>query len=407
MKRAVFLLALAGLLAWLLPVQAIQAAGVAMGPAGIEISVVRGQTYQRTATVYNPSSSEPMDYTLRVEGEASSWIHLLDFGTGTPIETLHIDAASSTYVIIEIRVPSETPNSTYKAIVYVETAPVANIDGTGVSAILQAHSELSIIVGGEQTVDGVLYDVTVRDIEPGLPLRLGVQFRNTGNVAVNPAISCAISKDNTLVAEFGHAATSVMAGTEAVIPVEWADTAGLSGDYVAQVRVSLPDRLIGTREVPFRVLPPGTLTKTGELVDLTFEGEPGLGTTLRIEGNFRSTGQADCLAKLMLEAYCNGDLVEAVESEEGLVPVGETRPLTAYLKPGKSGDYTVKGFAAYNGKQTEVKDISFTVPGKSSRMGTALIIGGAGLGALLVAGGGAALMRRRKPGTRAQKRYAS
>ena len=407
MKRTTFLLALVGLLALLLPVKAVHGAGVAMGPAAMEINAVRGQTYQRTVTVFNPSQSEAMEYTLRLEGQVNEWIDIRDFQTGTPLQSVTIEASASTYLLIKIAVPADAANGTYKDTIYVETRPVGDIEGTGVSAVMQARSDLTIIVGGDQAVDGIFYSATVRDIEVGLPLRLGVQFRNTGNVAVNPSISCIVSKDKGTVAEFGHAETSVMAGTEVVIPVEWSDTAGLSGDYTARVSVSLGDRVIGTREVAFSVLPAGTLSKTGEFIGLGYEGEPAVDTTLKIQGSFTSTGQADCRAKLILEVYRDGGLVDALESEESLVPVGETSVLTAYLKLGKAGDYTVKGHVAYDGKQTDDREISFTVTGGSSRASGVLpfVVGGIG-GALVIGAAAAVILRLRKGGVRARKQYA-
>jgi hypothetical protein len=400
---------LTGLLASLLPAQPALAIGVAMGPATMEITdAVRGEDYERTVTVFNPSSSEATKYNLRVEGEASSWLGLYDFGNKTLLQSLTIEAQSSSYVSIEIRVPSDTPNGIYKATIYAATAPVENINDSGVSAIMQASSELTIIVGGDQVIDGTFYNVNARDIEAGLPLRLQVQFRNTGNTAVNPVIDCIISKENAKVAEFSYAETSVKAGTEVVIPVEWANTADLNGDYVALVTVSLADKVLDTKEVPFKVLPVGTLTKTGEFISLAFEGQPALDTTLKVLGSFESTGQADCRARLLLEVYRNGDLIDTLKSEETLVPVGQTGILTAYLKLTKAGDYTVKGYVAYDGKQTDTKETSFTVAKKSSQMSSVLpfVIGGIG-GALLITAVTVTILRRRKPSMKNRKQYAS
>lgn len=408
MKRVVFLLAFTCLLALWLPVPAVHGTGVAMGPAALQIDAVRGQSYQRTVTVFNPSQTEAVEYNLRVEGQASAWLSLSDLETRAPLQSLRIEAASSTYVLIDVAVPSDTPNGTFGATVYVETVPVQDIDGTGVSAVLQAHSDITIVVGGDQSISGILHNVTTRDIEAGLPLRLGVQFRNTGNVAVSPAINCAVIKDNATVAEFGEAETSVMAGTEAVIPVEWGETSGLLGDYRARVSLSLGSGAIGTREVAFKVLPPGSLTKTGEFTELAYEGEPKVDTTLKVQGSFKSTGQADCRAKLVLEVYRDGALTEALESEEALVPLAETSVLTAYLELAKSGEYALKAHVAYEGKQTENREISFTVTGGGSGMSSVLpfVLGGIG-GALVLAVVAAVILRRRQSGAGARKQYAA
>ncbi len=407
MRRVVLLVL--GLLALVtfLPTSTL-AVGVAIGPTTVEIpNAVRGGEYERTVTVFNPSDPET-EYALSTDGEAGTWVSLCDWNTRQAVASVTIAGRGSATILLKVNVPGDIANGSYTATVYAETAPIAGTGENGASTVLQGKSVLTVTVSDTQTVGGTVLSIQARDIEAGLPLRLEVNFRNTGNVAVTPQIDCAVNEEDVKIAEFTHAETSVTAGTQEVIRMEWADTVDLNGEYVALVTVSLADQVLDTREVPFRVLPVGTFSKTGEFISLGYEGEPTTSATLKVLGSFKSTGQADCRAKLILEVYRDGGLVDALESEESLVPVGETSILTAYLKPGRAGEYTVKGHIAYDGKQTDTMETSFTVTGGSSKTSSVLpfVIGGIG-GGLVIAAAAGVVLRRRQTGARARKQYAA
>lgn len=361
MKRAILLGASLALLVLLLPAPAL-ALGVALGPPTLEITnALRGGDYERAVTVFNPSKAEAM-YSLGAEGQAESWLSFYEWSSKKAVQSLPIAGESNTNILVKVNVPSDITNGTYTATIYAETAPDAGFTtDTGVSTVLRATSVLTITVSDNQIVDGTVGNISARDTEAGFPLRLEVNFKNTGNVAVQPKIDCQIDKGNTKVAEFSYAKTTVKPESQETIPVEWATTADQSGDYVAQVTVSLDEKTITTRELPFKILPPGSFTKEGELTSLAYEGQPLLDAMLKIQAGFQNTGQGDARAKLIGEVYCDGNLIDTIESEELLIPVGEQDILKAYLRVDSPGEYLVKGYINYEGKKTEVKEISFTI----------------------------------------------
>ena len=54
--------------------------------------------------------------------------------------------------------------------------------------------------------------------------------------------------------------------------------------------------------------------------------------------------------------------MDVLEGEEKLIAVGETANLISYYKMTMPGDYLIKGTVIYEGKETEAKEVSFTVP---------------------------------------------
>jgi len=179
MRRVILLVLSLLALVTFLPT-ATQAAGVAVGPTTMDIpNAVRGGEYQRTVTVFNPSEPE-MEYTFRTDGEAGTWVSLYDWNTKQAVQSLTIAGQSNVTVQIKVKVPADIANGSYTATIYAESSPIAGTGDNGASTVLQGKSVLTVTVSDTQTVSGTVLSIQARDIEAGLPLRLEVNFRNTG-----------------------------------------------------------------------------------------------------------------------------------------------------------------------------------------------------------------------------------
>ena len=83
---------------------------------------------------------------------------------------------------------------------------------------------------------------------------------------------------------------------------------------------------------------------------------------IKVVAHFKNTGEIDTMAKFKGEIYHEGNLLDVLESEEMFVEVGETANLVSYYKILKPGNYTIRGRVYYAGKETEEKEVSFSVP---------------------------------------------
>ena len=100
----------------------------------------------------------------------------------------------------------------------------------------------------------------------------------------------------------------------------------------------------------------------GDLSSLSVEGKLQVGRTIKVIAEFENTGAIDTTASFVGEVYCDGEFIDIVESREKLVTVGETVDLVSYYKITMHGDYQISGMVLYDGRETEAKDVSFTVP---------------------------------------------
>lgn len=361
MKKLLFSLIVIILMSILFSGSPVLSLGVAMGPTTMEIeNALRGVEYERVITIFNPSEPDAI-YTIRADGQVSPWLSFYELNSNEAIQGLVISGQSNTAVLVKIKVPPDISNGSYTATIYAETSPGGDSGDMGVSTVLQAKSLLTVIVGGTQIIEGTVGTISTRDTEAGFPLHIDINFRNKGNIAVNPQIYYQIMQGNTIIIELNYNQSTIKPESREVITVEWETNTNQSGDYIARVEVSLDEKTLATKELSFTVLPPGSFSKQGEFTNLTYEGQLLLDTILKIFADFQNTGQGDSRAKFVGEVYCDGMLINTIESEVMLIPVGQQETLVSYLELEKNGDYVLRGHVAYEGKQTGPKEISFKI----------------------------------------------
>ncbi|RZN44202.1 MAG: hypothetical protein EFT35_00310 [Methanophagales archaeon ANME-1-THS] len=336
------------------------ALGIAVAPTTMEIKDgLRGGEFERALILYNVGA-EARGYVLNTTGEAGNWITFYDRNDPSkPIEEVMVPSNGSSQILVKFNIPEDAANGKHEAQILVQTAPEPGGNRSGQTITLGVPVDVTIMVTGTQILTGKVISITTRDTEINYPLRIKVEFQNTGNVVARPDIGVTITKDETVVDEFTYSETSIKVETRETIALE-RNTAGFEpGDYSAKVTVSLGGKVLATQELPFKILPVGTFSRLGNLVGISYMGTPSVGTTLKILANFTNTGEIESKAKFIGELYTDDVLMGTISSEELLVPVGETVSLNAYLKIERSGSYTLKGYVVYDGKMTGTEELSF------------------------------------------------
>ena len=340
--------------------------GLGVSPASITIEdAFKGGTYERTITVFN-TGDETGAFGLTAEGECAGWISFYKEDVpDIPLTEIIIPGKDNAKVIVKFDIPPEIPNADYTSTIYAQSIPMGNItEGMGAMATIRIPSKVLIQVTGTQILKGTVKSITTMDIEIDYPLKIKVEFQNEGNVIAKPKIAVAITKagGGELVDSFVHDETGVKPGEKDTITVLWNTTGRATGDYAANVAVSLGEELLSAKDLPFKVLPFGTLTRQGVLHSLTIEGEPLVNIVIKPVANFENTGEIDTMAKFKGEIYHEGNLLDVMESEEMFVEVGESGKLADYYKITEPGSYVIKGRVFYAGKETAEKEVSFDVP---------------------------------------------
>ncbi len=361
--------------------------GLGMAPASMTISdALKGGSYERMISVFN-TGDEAGTFMLTAEGECSEWISFYaEDDLTTPLTEVAIPAGGKAKVLVRFDIPEDIANANYASTIYAQSIPKesSETEGAAAQAVIRIPSKITIDVTGTQILKGTVKSITTTDTEIDYLLKIKVLFQNEGNVVAKPKIAVAITKDGKLVDSIVHDETGIKPDCEDTITVLWNTTEQRTGDYTADVDVSLGDDVLANKSLPFKILPFGTLTRQGELTSLVTEGDPLVGRMIKILADFENTGKIDSMAAFKGEIYCDGEFIDVIESDEMLVEVGETSRLTSYYKILSSGKYIVKGCVLYEGKETGTKEISFDVGSTNSKSGLFSTPGFSGL-ALIIA----------------------
>jgi len=337
----------------------VSATGLGVSPTEIIIrSSLRGGEYQRAIRVFN-AMDEDLGFVFNVTGYSADWISLYaDDNFTKPINNMTVPVKTSVIVFVVVRVPLDASNGNHSSNVYVQTVPV-EVKETGAKVVVSAPVKITVEVVGTQVLAGEVNGISTLDTEVNYPLRIDIDFQNTGNVVANPEIDVEITKEEDSIENFTFSKASVKPGMREVISVEWDTTGKDEGEYWANVTVSLGGEVLREKSLSFKLLPIGTVTRKGELVSLSFiGGNPVVGLVIKIQAAFRNTGLIDTTAEFVGEVYRGGELVDVIEGYETLVKVGKEEVLSAYLKLTEEGEYLIKGWAVYDGKKTDPKELS-------------------------------------------------
>jgi hypothetical protein len=330
---------------------------------------LKGGSYERTITVFN-TGDEAGTFMLIVEGECSEWISFYaEDDMTTPLTEVAIPAGGKAKIRVIFDIPEDIANADYTSTIYAQSIPKesSGTEGAAAQAVIRIPSKITIDVTGTQILKGTVKSITTTDTEIDYPLKIKVEFKNEGNVIAKPKIAVTITKDGELVDSFVHDETGIKVDSGDTIKVLWNTTGQEIGDYTADVEVSLGDEVLANKNLPFKILPFGTLTRQGELTSLTTEGEPMINRVIKVLAEFENTGKIDSRTTFKGEIYCDGEFVDVIESNEMLVEVDETGRLTSYYKIMSSGKYEVKGCVLYEGKETGTKEITFDVASINSK----------------------------------------
>lgn len=399
-KRALTVMFAFFVAVFLLATGEVQAQGIGIVPSLIELDdVLRGGEYARTLTIVNQKAEE-VTFGMVREGETAEWVslHPLD-DPATSLEQVVAPPMSDTRVMFKVTVPADSPNGPHSGVFFLQPL-AAEEEEEGESRLgvrINLAVTLNVEVTGTQNLSAVIQDMYTLDVELGYPLRIWTVFRNDGNVKAQPEIRLAVlDAEGVVVGEASYTDTIVNPGQGERILLEWDTSEQSTGDFIAKVAVLLGESEIDVRELELKILPIGTLTRRGRLDELILENAPLPGAVAKITARFSNIGRIDTRAIFLGEAYRGSTLIEAVSSSEILVPIGGTDKLEIFVKVPESGTYTVRGKVNYEGKETEVMELTFEV-GTDEGIPVWVWIGVAGgaiVGAGAVIGGRRALRRR-------------
>jgi hypothetical protein len=369
-----------------------QSEGLGVFPSVVEVEEgLRGAEYFRSIGVINDSDDEKT-WLLSSAGVPRDWVSFWDVTNhAVAVDRVVTGPNEETQIAVRIQLPQDTANGSYAGLIRVLAEGSGTIDDPASDVDLGAEVLLSVEVTGTQRLAGDLVDFAADDVEAGFPLRLATTIRNTGNVNVSPEIGLeVIDATGTVRGSAVFKDRGVPAGGAESLSHAW-DTSQIEiGDYTARVSVSFGELSLGTREDAFKLLPAGSLVRSGELQSLTLLNDPAPGEVAKFKATFVNTGDVAVGAEFAGELYAGDRLDEAVGSQELMAEPGVPVELEVLAPVEKAGEYTLKGAVNYEGQPTGAMEVEFTVDERKGLPSWAIPVGAALLGlvggALIFAG---------------------
>ncbi len=377
------------------------AQGIGVFPTKIDIpDTLRGGEYFRNLGLINGTDGDRI-FHFEISGPIAPWVTITDPNDRTKaVDSITVPPGANGAVFVKLTVPDSVPNGTYGAEVTITSellaAPV--VSGTAASSAVAVGSIVAVdaVVSGTQRIGANVVDISVFDVEVGIPLRMKARIANSGNVRITPEVELSI------IPQGGTAAGTTIdrklfaqdpAPPDEVTDVDmvWDTTNALPGDYVGRVHVQFADLDLGSEDLPFKVLQRGALARSGVLESIALAGgAPRPGALARVQATFRNTGVVESRAIFVGDFYRDGTLVDHVTTPERLVLQGQPDIMEVFLQVPQPGRYTLRGKVNYEGRETEEKELTFEVAEPGAGPPPWLWAVGGTLGALLVIGIGAA-----------------
>ncbi|MHB0856419.1 MAG: COG1470 family protein [Anaerolineae bacterium] len=342
------------------PPSSAQALGIAVAPATVALEdTLRGATYERMLYIMNPSE-EAAEFTLDAEGYMAGWVQFFaPAADNAPLSRVAIAARERLGLVARFTIPGDVASGDYGgAIVVTRSGEEPSESGDdGVALSVQVRVPLMARVTGTQILTGEVRGVSIQEVEVNYPLRVALLFRNTGNVIARPTIRIDLLREGRQVTSGVFADQEVHTSM-----MEWIhcalDTPNLEpGDVLARLTVSLNDQVIAEHEEPVKLLPVGTLTRSGELLEITAGSEPRTGQVLKVIARFRNTGRIETLARFEGELHHADRLLASFHSRDVMVLPGQDALLVSYVELSEAGAYRISGVVAYGDKRSQVGEL--------------------------------------------------
>ncbi|HYM16528.1 MAG TPA: hypothetical protein VEZ14_13305 [Dehalococcoidia bacterium] len=359
---------------------------------------LRGRDYYGTVGVINGGPHD-RTYRFETEGDAAAWLSFVTTSDrGATLREISVPAHGSVQVMVRADVPATVPNGQYTGLVRVITTGATNAGSStrpGVGVNLGGEVSVALAVTGTERVEGQFISASASDVESGYPLRIQSSLVNTGNVQVNPTFDIAFN------GFYGNPVDHLVTSDQTLTPnehkqliIEWPTSGKPLGLLVARIRVAYGSLDLGTKEVRFNIVPPGTFTRRAELASVRLVNRPQPGELAKITALFKNTGQIQTTGKFIGELYVGDRLIESLQSPEQLLLPGGSGDLEVLAHVVDKGTYTVKGKINYEGRETDVQQVSFKV-GSGGGIPGWIVFVASGVTAAVIAGGGLWFARRR------------
>ncbi len=365
-RKKLLILYIISIIAFSIPTTITKAGSLAIGPTQIYIpETLRKAEYDTTLFLTNTHNQE-INISLTTSDEINNMTSFYIRNESQnpieyiPITYIKIPPNSREKITARIKIPEDLPNGNYSGQIYPKQQSEEEEKEGHVKVDVVFPIKVDFTVIGDERLELSVNRTNVIETEIGYPFYIDITFDNTGNVVATPNIYVTFTKDGFYQDKIQDT-DRIQPGKISKKTVEWNTTGKISGRYMAHINITLRDENIHQENISFELLPPGTLNRMGTLEKLEYSGKLEKNSTITITARFRNMGKLETKARFIGEVYLDESLIDTIQSEELRVLPYRSVNLRSYFKITEAGHYKIDGYVVYEGDQTNISTIEFTV----------------------------------------------
>lgn len=332
------------------------AVSIGISPGRLRFDNLLQEGYAERTITISTNTEDILNGHFNVNGDIKDWLSFEPPDTNT-----FSSSKGNPYKLkIIIQPPSDTPNGNYSGSIEFVTDTIGSVAGRA-GGIVKAAVNLIVNseVSGEEIIKCRAGGFSIKDIEVGFPLEFSVTVINDGNVRLSPSITLDIwdqLQEDLLLSQS-------VTGDEVLPTTEKKMFRRISNNLdVGQYWVNLKVEECNAEDfLTFSVVEEGGIIDKGELKEIFNQPWVIVGETVEFIAKFINNGKRAVTAKFKGSIRLDDKITEIIETEEIIVPSGETGDFSIFFAPEKPGRYTLTGRVVYNKKLTFEKSTTLNV----------------------------------------------
>ncbi|MEK6946641.1 MAG: hypothetical protein AABX32_03455 [Nanoarchaeota archaeon] len=318
--------------------------GISPGRVKFE-NVLRGGYSERAVTI-STGGEEELFASYRVSGDIKDWLRFEPNST-----TFNLSRGSPYKLKIIIQPPPDVRLGNYSGSIEFITEGIGGVPGRAGAVIKTAVTLLvNIEVGGKEIINCRAGGFNFNDAEVGFPFEFDFTMINDGNVRLKPTLALDIwdqPQENLLLSR-KFAGDEVLPTTQKIIHGTIPNNLK-EGQY--WVNMGVEECKVSSFST-FSVVEKGGIVDKGDLKEIINKPWAYTNETIQIKAKFENSGKRSVSAKFKGVIKLDDRVVKLIETEEIIVPAGQTSDFDLFFQPEAPGRYVLTGRVIYNKKLT-------------------------------------------------------
>ncbi|MBI3027832.1 hypothetical protein HYY70_07010 [Candidatus Woesearchaeota archaeon] len=322
------------------------AVSIGISPGRVRFDNVLKGGYSERIVKISTGSDEEVLASYRISGGIKNWVRF------DPNSTTFTLTKNNPYLLkIIIEPPSDLQVGNYSGNIEFVTEALGGVSGRAgalikTAVILTANLEVT----GTEIIKCRAGGFSFNDAEIGFPLEYSYTVINDGNVRLSPTITLDVwdQLQENLVLTREIKGEEVLPTTEKRIIGTLQNTLN-EDQYWLNMKAN--ECKTGTM-LTFSIVEKGAIADNGDLIEIRNKPWALTSETVQITAKFQNSGKRSVTAKFKGAIRLEDKIVRLIETEEVIVPSGETSDFDIFFIPEIPGRYTLTGRVVYNKKLT-------------------------------------------------------